>query len=58
MKEFKQELMQEGHDIQSRLNAYKKLPQTETTKEAIVMLQCRLEMINLYLKEKYNILCY
>lgn len=58
MKEFRQELIKEGHDIQSRLNAYKKLPQTETTKGAITMLQCRLDMINLYLKEKCNILCY
>ena len=55
---FKQELMNEGRELKSRLEAYKKLPQTESTREAMEMLKCRLDMISTYLRVKYNILAY
>lgn len=55
---FKNELMQEGRELKSRLNAYAKIPQTENSQTEIERLKCRLEMINLYLKVKYNILAY
>ena len=50
--------MQEGRDIKSRLEAYKSVPQTESTQEAIARLKCRLDMISTYLRVKYNILAY
>ncbi len=55
---FKQELMQEGRDLKSRLEAYKSVPQTESTQEAVERIKCRLDMISTYLRVKYNILAY
>ncbi len=55
---FKEELMQEGRDLKSRLEAYKSVPQTESTQEAVARLKCRLDMISTYLRVKYNILAY
>jgi hypothetical protein len=55
---FKEELMREGRDIKSRLAAYKSVPQTESTLEAVERLKCRLDMISTYLRVKYNILAY
>ena len=55
---FKEELMREGRDLKSRLSAYKNVPQTESTLEAIERIKCRLDMISTYLRVKYNILAY
>ena len=54
----KEELMKEGRELQDRLNAYKDLPQTESTREGIARIKCRLDMISLYLRERFNILAY
>jgi hypothetical protein len=55
---FKQELLNEGRELKSRIRAYEKLPQTEETKDALTILKGRLDMISTYLKVKYNILAY
>lgn len=55
---FKNQIMQEGRELKERIRAYEKLPQTETNKEAIELLKCRLDMISTYLRVKYNILAY
>jgi len=55
---FKQELMNEGRELRQRVRDYEKLPQTENNKDAIDLLKCRLDMINTYLRVKYNILAY
>lgn len=55
---FKQELMNEGRELKQRIRDYEKLPQTESSKEALELLKCRLDMISTYLKIKYNILAY
>lgn len=55
---FKQELMKEGRELKQRIRDYEKLPQTESTKEALELLRCRLDMISTYLRVKYNILAY
>lgn len=55
---FKEELIKEGRELQSRLIAYKSVPQTESTIEGIERIKCRLDMISTYLRVKYNILAY
>jgi hypothetical protein len=55
---FKQQLMDEGRELKQRIRDYEKLPQTESTKEALELLKCRLDMISTYLRVKYNILAY
>ncbi len=57
-KSFKDELMAEGRELRSRIRAYEKLPQTESSKVALDNLKSRLDMISTYLKVKYNILAY
>lgn len=56
--DFKKQLMADGRELKERISAYSKLPQTETTQEALELLKCRLDMINTYLRVRYNILAY
>lgn len=55
---FKDELMAEGRELRSRIRAYEKLPQTESSKDALDNLKSRLDMISTYLRVKYNIVAY
>ena len=55
---FKEELIKEGRELQSRLIAYKNLPQTESSKEGMERIKCKLDMISTYLRVKYNIMAY
>lgn len=55
---FKNQIMAEGRELKQRIRDYEKLPQTESTKEALELLKCRLDMISTYLRVKYNILAY
>lgn len=50
--------MAEGRELRQLIRDYEKLPQTESTKEALDNLKCRLDMISTYLRVKYNILAY
>lgn len=58
MVNYKEQLLREGRELKERIIAYQRLPQTETTKEALELLKCRLDMISTYLRVKYNILSY
>lgn len=55
---FKNQIMAEGRELRQLIRDYEKLPQTESTKEALDNLKCRLDMISTYLRVKYNILAY
>lgn len=55
---FKEQIMAEGRELKQRIRDYEKLPQTESSKEALELLKCRLDMISTYLRVKYNILAY
>lgn len=55
---FKDELMAEGRELRSRIRVYEKLPQTESSKDALDNLKSRLDMISTYLRVKYNIVAY
>ena len=55
---FKEELIKEGRELQSRLIAYKNLPQTESSKEGMERIKCKFAMISTYLRVKYNIMAY
>ena len=55
---FKEQIMAEGRELKQRIRDYEKLPQTESSKQALELLKCRLDMISTYLRVKYNILAY